>query len=309
MEKKFYVVLFSALCISLLLLGFSFSKESGSNDIANMAEINKNDFRVVYSNNQRLDTKDNNQVDISIINKSNDKMSFSLYLNEVNEKKYTDVYYVLNDGEEQQLNNNIINLGEVNAYGEEEDHVSFNVKIYSKSEANLNFKLEVKSVDSRLLTNKIIASHEVYQDISENIRYFGENVNNYLKYDNAVYRIVGLIDDKIEIISEPIEQNIYNPTNNDYLTVENYIRSFSSNSGILLEEIVGQKSWLLTNQEYWLLESDGETASHTSEASGIASSPKSTNYYVRKVFKLDSNLLVTAGDGTEIAPYEVSYGS
>lgn len=307
--KRFYVVLFSALCISLLLLGFSFSKESGSNDIADMVEIKNNDYRIVYSNNHRLDTSSNNKVDISVINKSDKKLTFYLYLSEVNEKKYTDVYYSLNENDEVLLSDGVINLGELNSFGENGDYSNYSIEIYSKSDNNLEFHLEVKGTDPNLLSNKVIASDSVYQDTNGSFRYYGEkNVNNYIKYNDDIFRIVGFVNGRIMIISEATTLSNYSPSNNDYLTLDNYIKSFSSDSGITVTDILDQKSWLINDKEYWLLDDEYDNAICTSLDMGVETVSKMSNYYVRNVYEID-DVLVNSGDGSLAHPYEVSYGS
>ena len=43
-------------------------------------------------------------------------------------------------------------------------------------------------------------SDELYEDDKENIRYYGTNPNNYISFNNELWRIIGVIDGKIKII-------------------------------------------------------------------------------------------------------------
>lgn len=309
MGKRFYVVLFSALCISLLLLGFSFSKESGTNDIRDTRETNAEDYRVIYSNNQRLNTKDNNLVDISIINKSPKKNNFYLYLNEINNTKYNDIYYSINNGIEHQLISDVIELGELNNFGSAKDYSQFTIKIRSINNNKYEFKLDVKTTNKNFLENKIINSKNIYTDKENNVRFYGENVNNYLIYNNETYRIIGVINNKIKIISNGNELGPYSPSENNYLTINDYVKSFAETDIEDYNEIKQMKSWLSTETDFWLLDTIENNAYYASLDNGIATNPKKYNYYIRNTYELDKELLVINGDGTENNPYEVSYGS
>ena len=48
-----------------------------------------------------------------------------------------------------------------------------------------------------LLPNK---PDELYKDDKENIRYYGANPNNYIRFNNELWRIIGVVDGKIKII-------------------------------------------------------------------------------------------------------------
>lgn len=43
-------------------------------------------------------------------------------------------------------------------------------------------------------------SNELYKDDKENIRYYGKNPNNYVNFNNELWRIIGIIDGKIKLI-------------------------------------------------------------------------------------------------------------
>ena len=45
-----------------------------------------------------------------------------------------------------------------------------------------------------------INTDELYKDDKGNIRYYGKNPNNYVSFNNELWRIIGVIDGKIKII-------------------------------------------------------------------------------------------------------------
>ena len=58
MGKRFYILLFVIMSASALLLSLSYASESGRNDEVALAEINKDEYRVIFSNSKKVDTKD-----------------------------------------------------------------------------------------------------------------------------------------------------------------------------------------------------------------------------------------------------------
>ena len=92
-----------------------------------------------------------------------------------------------------------------------------------------------------------INTDELYKDDKENIRYYGKNPNNYVSFNNELWRIVGVIDGKIKIIrnesigSKAWASNRYNNWNNsdlkDYLNGEYYNNIENTYRNMISEEI------------------------------------------------------------------------
>ena len=91
---------------------------------------------------------------------------------------------------------------------------------------------------SDIITDLVeINTDELYKDDKENIRYYGKNPDNYVSFNNELWRIIGVIDGKIKIIrnesigSKAWASNGYNNWNNSdlksYLN-ENYYNSINS---------------------------------------------------------------------------------
>ena len=92
--KRFYVVVFSVLCLSVVLLGFSFSKETGTNDLSFLDEKENDDYRVVYSNGDVLNTVNNTSTIISITNRKSELVDIVVTFEEKNDLKYKNSSYV-----------------------------------------------------------------------------------------------------------------------------------------------------------------------------------------------------------------------
>lgn len=128
MKNRFYLVVFCILSCSVLLLGMSYSKNSNDSMDTGLIEHSNEYFRVVYSHDKLLDTRDNNTLRVSLVNKKQIDTSYALYLKEVNNKDISGVYYTIN-GEEYVLTDNVIYLGSLSSYGTDGDAYIFDVSL------------------------------------------------------------------------------------------------------------------------------------------------------------------------------------
>lgn len=306
MGKRFYIILFVVLCGSLLLLGFSYSKTSGLNEGKSLYEEVNDNYRVIYSN-DKLDTKDNKQLDISIINKSSEKRSFFLKLKgDIN--FYQNVTYTIDDGDELPLNNGIIALGSLEKIGVDGDFIKRTINLYSESNNVLEYDLDIIDTLDGYLTKEIISNNDTYYDKDDNLRYYGASVNNYIKYNNTIYRIIGIIEGKIRLISDPMNEVNYNSSIGKQLTKEDYLASFSNNNDVNENNTDLYKSWLNDGKDFWLAEETLNGAYYVSEGK-IRLGSKNDYYYIRKVIDLENDVKVIKGNGSIDSPYEVSYDS
>lgn len=306
MSKKFYFVIFCVLMISVLLLGFSYSKESGKNDSIALAGVVSDKYRVIFSDGDRIDTAGNSTKDVSIINKSNELMGFKIILTEINNVEYKDVYYKINDGKEQRLINGIIELGELNKYGTNGDHLTYKLFIRSGSSEKYTFKLSVKENDKNILSNMIKNSKQVFTDKNGDIRYFGTKVNNYIRYKEQTMRIIGIVSGKVKILSDPVLLGVYD-ANQNYPTLNDYLGSFN-NKNVTIETVLQYTSWM-SDKGYWLEDVVSNQAYYASKFYGVGLSVKNVSYYIRNVYEIDVNSIIISGDGTLNSPFEVTYGS
>ncbi len=309
MSKRFYIILFCVLSVSVVLLGFSFSKESGTNDLVALTETIDKEFRVIYSNNKRIDTKENSIVNISLINKNEEISKFYLVLEEVNNNTYDSVYYSIDGAEKKELINNIIYLGELNSYGKDGDQKFYSIELISHKDENIEFKLNVIKEDIRTFEDKMMFDINVYKDRNNNYRYYGEEVNNYIKYEEKVCRVIGIVDNKLKIVCEPELLGTHNTEIGKYVSKDDLLASCSKNIDVQDYDILDYNSWMMSDKNYWLEETDLDSAYYFSINDGIKTMPRNMVLYTRYVYELDSQMMFNGGDGTKNNPYEVSYGS
>lgn len=141
-NNKFYVVLICMLTCSVLLLGLSYSKQSSDGVDNGLIENNTDTYRVIYSNMEDLNTLENNTVRINLINKKNNVTNYALVLEEVDDDNFSDVFYSIDGENYYLLTDNMINLGTLNAYGNDGDAKQYNVSL--KGSDNYTFKYTVK---------------------------------------------------------------------------------------------------------------------------------------------------------------------
>lgn len=307
MSKRFYIVLFCVLSLSVVLLGFSFAKESGDNGLASLESGSTDEYRVVYSNNQRLDTVENDTVSISLINKMKEEAKFYLVLEEINNTSYDNLYYTIDDGTKKEMLSNEIYLGELNSFGTNGDFTNHTIKLINDSDKDLEFKLSIKKYDKNNFSALLKENDSVYIDDRGNYRFFGKEVNNYIKYNAEVCRIIGLIDDEIKIICEPKNLNVFDDSTSLYANIDDILLSFN-NSDVNVNNVNNYSSWIVIDKDFWLEESYGITY-YISRIEGIKTSTKDVSLYERYVYKLNDDMILIGGDGTKNNPYEVSYGS
>ncbi len=306
MEKRIYIILFCVLCISVVLLGFSFSKDSGTKDLSFLKETDSEEFRVVYNKSNEVNTINDSEIMLSIINKSESSNEFAVTLIEKDNYAYKDVFYTINDGTECKLSNGRIILGSLNKYGTDGDFGTYKINVYTKNNVEYSFKVDVNVSDVFTLSDVINISDGVYIDSDDNIRYYGGNPNNYIKYDNYVYRMIGIVDDKVLIVSEPLELSFYADDSNN-LSLKDYLGAYN-NSDVNKDNVIDYNSWIASDS-FWLADVEGNNAYYASNTYGIGLSSKYNSYYIRHVYTLEKDLAVNDGDGSLNNPYEVAYGS
>lgn len=311
MKKKFYFVLFSALCISALLLGLSYSKESGTNKETFLNQSKTDNFKIVASSTV-LNTFNESGTDISIVNKSNKEsvVILNLELQKTDEEKEVkDVYYSINGSEIKKLTNNEITLGTLKNYGTNGDQATYNIKITSKSDEPIYYTYSIKKEEYSTLNETIRKSNNIYEDENHNLRYYGSNVNNYIKYENNKYRIVGIINNKVRLISSVLDESDYYTAKDSYmlLPLDDYLRSFTTSR---IEESTAKtsSSWL-REQQFWLNDVKENGAYVASAKLGLYADSYNKSHNNRYITEINSNIYVLKGDGTESNPYEVSYDS
>ena len=300
MNKKYYLLLIFVFALSALLLGFSYSKDSGDDVDLKLIQDYSDYFRVVYSTDKNLN-KNNNKIDFGITNISDSNQDYVIKL--VNNSK-ENVYYLLDGESERKLEKEIIFTSSLAKKGDDGDYVMHSIQIVNENDFDVS--LEINILDTSLKTYLSDAG-DVFIDNKGNYRFYGEHVNNYIKMDNEVYRMIGLIDGKIRVIGEATNIVRY-ITDNNYLTAEDYVLSFDKHD-LSEDNLLGNSSWLNIDYRFWLESDDDNIAKMVDADVGVRTDSKSKLHYQRIVTEFDGNAKVVKGNGTIGNPYEVSYDS
>ncbi len=294
-------MLFFVFAISILLLGLSYSKDSGNDMELKINEMHDNYFRIVYSTGDVL-TKESNKVDFGITNITNKNQDYVIKLVNSGDKK---VYYSLDGETEKALDKEVIFTSSLSKYGTDGDYAMHRLSV--NGEGSFNVRLSVSRLD-RTLNTYIKDADNVFKDKNNNYRYFGGTVNNYIKYENQVYQIIGLFGDKVRLVSGFSKRPMMYNASKNFLSVEDYVLSFDKHD-LTEKNTFGNKSWLDAEYRYWL-ESDKAGLSKMVDADvGVRDDYKGRLHYERIVITIGNNLNVVKGNGSISSPYEVSYGS
>lgn len=300
MEKKFYILAFVILCSSVLLLGFSYSKTSGvvSEPVSIYDETDS--YKVIYSNDEVL-SMDNKSVTFRFINKSNDNVTYRVKIKKDNLNDV--VYYKVDDNEESLLSDMAILEMDLGLFGSNNDSEEHTISIRSNN-GDGKYQISFTTEEDNELKYYVMKDSQVYQDDNGSYRYYGIEVNNYINYQGVTYRMLGYIDGRIKVISLPKNILLYD-YNGEYLEVFDLLRSYE-NGTITEVDTKTKKTWLQTEENYWIKSS---SPCYLNEDYGIVNDSVNNIHYTRFISYIDSNLVVTSGNGTVDSPYEVEYGS
>ncbi len=307
--KRFYVVLLGILFVSVLLLGFSFAKESSIDRLSSLYELDNSELRIVYSRENKINTKNNTDITLSIINKKNFKREILVSVEEIHNDTYRNVFYKIDNGPEHLLVDSVISLGELAPYGKEGDHKNIKLSIYTKDDNEYNFVIKNVGEDYVFnnLSKMVKDSNSVYTDKDGNIRYYGANVNNYVLYNDGIYRIIGIINGKVRLISESRGEGAYDTSKGTYITLDDFMATYNNNL-VNTDNVRNYKSWIADGM-FWLNDVVNGNAYAYTTNNGLNLNVKSSMYGLRYVIEIGPESLVINGDGSVNGPYEVAYGS
>ncbi len=305
--KRVYIIVFSVLCVSIMLLSLSFAKESGPNNVNTLFQHSTDNYRVIYGDGDLINTYDSKVSDISLINKSNAKKVYALNIVSKDNKEYPNILYSLNGSKDSKLGDGVILLGSLEAFGTDGDHATYSLELKSQNKEDANFNISIKEISTKSLYYLVKYNKQVYLDNYGDYRFYGENVNNYVRYNNILYRIVGVIDGKIKLVSDNATYEAYDASKGDILTVVDYLYSFN-NKNVKVNNVTQYNSWLTTTSYYVKNHVSGKVYT-ISPYVGFNEINDNTIAYSRNVIYLDGDLNISLGNGSLNNPYEVPYGS
>lgn len=166
-EKRFYIPLVIILCLSVLLFGVSYSKESGKINYTKAA-VNKDGLKIVYDNGNFINVHNSTNPNkyqkitgniVSITNESKKNKEYLIKI-KCDNCFNKEIYYSLDKKAPQILNSEIIYQGTLSKYGTEDDHVSHELKFFTPKTYNEDIKYEIISNNEN---TKKTSSGDVYE--------------------------------------------------------------------------------------------------------------------------------------------------
>lgn len=289
--------------VSVLLLGMSYSKESDNDSNLELNEYFDNNLRVVMSSEYKdITVSDYLTLDVSVINRGDYDLTYNM---NIIGQDLDELYYQIDDGEMFKVESSLLYSDELSAYGTANDHNVHKLTIYNESNVDKTITINIKE-NKDLLVDIIKNDSDVYLDMEDNYRYYGAMVNNYIKYDNYTYRIIGVINNRVKIISESKIANIHDIDNENYLSIYDYLKSFK-NDVVTIDNVSNYDTWLNDIDSYWLFDTDGDYNAYYVNNKKISSISKDTKIKIRTIEDLYIDYKVVLGDGSKNSPYEVVY--
>ena len=303
MRKRFYISIFVILSLSVVVLSATYSKDSGTSEYV---AINKDidNLKVTYEHGELLDITKVNKLsvealkgsNISIVNKNKVKANVLIELNYLGDDE---VYYSIDNSNMRLIVDNAKEVVSLNEFGTEGDQKVFNIKVFSLHESNDKVSINISTLEDGFLKSNLVNDQQVYKDKDGNYIYYGKP-NNYIKYNNKIYRIIGLINNKFKLLRFTEELEDYRE-DNSYLQLKDFLRTFNnievdeSNMDIF-------DTWLKEYNNYWF--QDG-----TVYIDNTINVEKIGQHKKNEVIEISDYILLNGGDGTINNPYEVKYES
>ncbi|MGM9834491.1 MAG: hypothetical protein ACI31M_01770 [Bacilli bacterium] len=271
-KRKTVVMVVSVFLISLLVISVSYSSFSNIGTATNNYIVEEYPLTMTYKDNNFIETTlavstdesglKNAGKSFSIINNSNLDVLYHIFIEDVNAISSKDNIKVSIDGEKPhclkdlEIRNGkiILTSGIVKKSNEVNDVITHNIKMWAiNKEEKVNFQISVESETATDVATGIIKSLNnssevtpidsgLLEDAFGNIRYFGESPNNYLKFNNEIWRIVGVFDvskgdNRLESRVKIVRDSSI--SSDKYITSSNY--SWGENLGLILNDYAVNK--------------------------------------------------------------------
>ena len=295
---RYYISLILILSASIILLSTSYSKESGIllNNSTTKEEINN--IQITYSKTNIINPNEENY--INIVNKNKHTVTYEIELLKKDDNT-EEIYYQLDNNDIKVIKkNSVIIEEELSPYGTENDTITHRLNIQSNK--NNKYIINIKET-TRL--NNIIKKDQTYEK-NNNYYYYGNKPNNYLLYENEIYQILGIENNKVKLISLRKELKEYE-INNNYPTIQDILNSIKED--ISKESITEYETYLL-DESYWLKDEYNYYSNYYyARDNTFKISNKNILHFTKEIKYIDGNIKVIKGSGTKEEPYEVEYES
>ena len=303
MSKRFYLTIFVILSLSVVVLSATYSKDSGTSEYVAINK-EKDNLRITFEHGETIPITRVNKLkadnikgsNISIVNKHSKDVNVLIELNYLGNEE---VYYSVDNSEMRLILNHAKEVVSLRPFGMDGDQHVFNIKVLSLKDTNERVSINISVLEDDFLKTNLVNDEQVFKDNEGNYIYYGQP-NNYIRYNDRIYRIIGLINSRFKIISIDYNTNEFNEENS-YLSVRDFLRTFN-NREVDESNMDLFDSWLKEYNDYWFDDGrifvnntivDTDNGRHTSS----------------EVLELSDYIVLSGGDGTKNNPYEVKYES
>ena len=136
---------------------------------------------------------------------------------------------------------------------------------------------------------------ELYEDEHGDIRYYGATPNNYVSFNNELWRIIGVIDGKIKIIrNESIENMQWNSTRNNNwnnASLKSYLNGeYYNGINETYKKMISEETYYLggsTSSNYSTLTASGYYNAERDSSQIYSGNPTSTTQYIGLMYPSD----------------------
>lgn len=328
-RKQTIIVVCSVLFISLIIMSASYSSFSNIGDVTNNVVVEYDSITATFKESDTIDLElprltdekglEQTGASFSVLNTSEENVAYTVVLtNIVGEREPLDPKYikVSVDSESPILLSDVI--VEENEYGikasilkkknDVGDVATHNVKVWATEDAPLNTKVYFKititsSIATNVFSDHILALSEnnaydmvtnsgLIKDAFGNVRYFGESPDNYVLFNDELWRAVGVFnvikandreETRVKIVKD--SPSFAMP----YQISSNY--SWNNNIGSVLLEYASQMSNAYINEDY-LSEDATKLIDYALFHIGMIDDDKNyhaTDYYANEMSEKDYN--------------------
>jgi len=292
---SYFLSLFIIFIVSIVFLSTSYSKESGTLLNNSITKEEVDNIVITYSNTNLITSNSDNY--ISIVNKNNHPVSYQIELIKMDDST-EEIYYQLDNKDIKMLGkNNVILEEDLDSYGSDKDQVTHIINL-SGSKSN---KYIITLKESTIIKNVVSKDNNTYMK-DGNIYYYGEDPNNYVLYNNELYRILGLENNVVKIISLNGELNTYQE-DKSYPTLDDIYNTYKDDVNI---DNIGDNKSFINSESFWLKDSYDENSNYYYRKDNtIQVSNKDILHFNRETKYIKGYLKIEKGLGTIDEPYEV----
>lgn len=216
LKRQTYIIVSCVMLISLVVGGFSYSSFSTIGDASNNVVVETYPLTATYKGTDNITGELTNLSDewgtelegtsFSVLNNGETPVSYYVLIESLNNTSLNDIKVNIDDNKPITLSNltkkdgkYILFEGVLKEKNDVGDVITHVVRAWSnKDEIDVNLHLSVESDTTTLatkeITDKMSLDENIIKDPFGNIRYVGATPANYIKYNDELWRIVGIFN-------------------------------------------------------------------------------------------------------------------